>query len=184
MKRSKKIRKESEPTSADHPEIPTCNVNVVIQHFPGKGLGVVTEEPIQKYKYVCEYCGSLLLEEEAVQKQEEYEKNTPPDKPLPFYMFQFEHGGQFWSIDATYSPYLDKDLIGKRCPGEMDGRYIGRLLNHSRKGNIYPRKIVDHNSVPRIRFFAKKKIKAGEELTFDYGQRDRQTLKEFPWLRD
>lgn len=35
---------------------------------------------------------------------------------------------------------------------------------------------------PYLVFFASRKIEKGEEVTYDYGDRDKKNLKNFPWL--
>ena len=53
-----------------------------------------------------------------------------------------------------------------------------KYLNHSKKPNCDV-KVVVVNGDHRIRFAAKKYIKAGEELTFDYGYTDDTAP---PWM--
>lgn len=58
---------------------------------------------------------------------------------------------------------------------------MGRLINHSRNGNLITRTIpVD--KVPRLAFIAKVNIKKGEELLYDYGDRSKESLEHHPWL--
>ena len=66
---------------------------------------------------------------------------------------------------------------------------VARFINHghARKGkdNLYAicrlREIGD--KVPRLVFYAKRDIAAGEQLFFDYGDRDAKHLKDHPWLK-
>lgn len=58
---------------------------------------------------------------------------------------------------------------------------LGRLVNHSRNGNLIPRSMMIKN-VPRLVLFAKEDIKAGEEVTYDYGDRSKESLIHHPWL--
>jgi hypothetical protein len=39
-----------------------------------------------------------------------------------------------------------------------------------------------HRSYPRLCFFAQRPILRGEELTIDYGDRDKESIEQFPWL--
>ncbi len=58
---------------------------------------------------------------------------------------------------------LNKDWL-------LDGKdrsHLGRYLNHSCRPNCYAE--IDENE-EHIYFYAKKKIRAGEELTFNYGK--------------
>lgn len=86
------------------------------------------------------------------------------------YMFYFRHADKQYCIDGTY----DRGTDG-----------FGRLLNHSRNKtlfNVKPVKITDNNNQPHIVFFSSKDINAGEELLFDYGDRDTDSLQQNPWL--
>ena len=60
---------------------------------------------------------------------------------------------------------------------------LGRLINHSKySGNITTKKCFFEK--PRLYFVAKRYIPAGTELLYDYGDRDPETLRELPWLRE
>lgn len=43
-------------------------------------------------------------------------------------------------------------------------------------------KIVSYRGLPHLVLLAKEDIKAGEELTYDYGDRRREALIHHPWL--
>jgi len=58
---------------------------------------------------------------------------------------------------------------------------LGRLVNHSRWGNLHPR-TVEVKGRPRLVLVAKQHIPQGEELLYDYGDRSRDALKNHPWL--
>lgn len=58
---------------------------------------------------------------------------------------------------------------------------LGRLVNHSRNGNLST-KIVTYKGRPHLVLLAKEDIKEGEELTYDYGDRTRESLINHPWL--
>lgn len=62
-----------------------------------------------------------------------------------------------------------------------DGR-LGRLINHSRASANLVTRIVLADSVPRLTFWARRDIAAGEELLYDYGDRSRAALASHPWL--
>lgn len=70
----------------------------------------------------------------------------------------------FYSIDAT-----------------AETGFLGRLVNHSRNGNLTT-KIVMYKGRPHLVLLAKENIKEGEELTYDYGDRTRESLVNHPWL--
>lgn len=71
----------------------------------------------------------------------------------------------YYSIDAT------KDDGSK-----------GRLINHSKRGNLCPRVILV-DDVPSIIFEAGKDIPKDEELLYDYGERSKEIIATFPWLK-
>lgn len=64
-----------------------------------------------------------------------------------------------------------------------DNGTLGRLINHSKiRANIKP-KVIEVDSKPYIWFVAARKIEIGEELLYDYGERDKDVLQAFPWLK-
>ena len=58
---------------------------------------------------------------------------------------------------------------------------LGRLVNHSRNGNLTT-KIISVGSVPHLVLIAKENIEIGEEVCYDYGDRSKESLKYHPWL--
>lgn len=107
-----------------------------------QGWGVRALQDIPKGAFVCEYVGELITGAEATKRNDDT------------YLFDLESQG---------SDYC------------LDGRYFGnvaRFLNHSCEPNLIALKVfVDHQDMnfPRIAFFARKEIRAFEELCFDYG---------------
>lgn len=63
----------------------------------------------------------------------------------------------------------------------VDTGRLGRLVNHSRNGNLVTRTITVDNK-PRLILLAKEDIKKGEELSYDYGDRSKESLLHHPWL--
>ena len=61
------------------------------------------------------------------------------------------------------------------------GRF-GRLVNHSIMAANTVAKVVVVDQVPRLTLFALTDITAGEEILFDYGDRDPETRAALPWL--
>ena len=58
----------------------------------------------------------------------------------------------------------------------------GKLINHSKKkANLLP-KVVTVDNTPRLIFIAKKDIDCGQELLYDYGDRNKESIKSHPWL--
>ena len=60
-------------------------------------------------------------------------------------------------------------------------KYLGRLLNHSRRGNCKT-KVVGIGNHPYMLLVAARDIKPGEELLYDYGDRSPESLSAYPWL--
>lgn len=58
---------------------------------------------------------------------------------------------------------------------------LGRLVNHSRNGNLIT-KIVEVGSVPHLVLIAKEDIQPNVEITYDYGDRSRESIRNHPWL--
>ncbi|XP_060523999.1 histone-lysine N-methyltransferase EHMT1 isoform X2 [Cylas formicarius] len=110
-----------------------------------KGWGVKTLNAISKGSYVCEYVGEILTDKEADRRE-----------------------------DDTYLFDLDNRENDSFC---VDAKFYGnvaRFVNHSCNPNLHSIKVfVDHqdNRFPRIGLFAKCDIMAGEELSFDYGDK-------------
>jgi len=60
---------------------------------------------------------------------------------------------------------------------------MGRIINHSRNGNLTPKAVKQENlEIPNLYFVASRDIEVGEELLYDYGDRSAKSRKEFPWL--
>ncbi|GAU99555.1 hypothetical protein RvY_10541 [Ramazzottius varieornatus] len=139
---------------------------IEVVDFPEKGRGLIAKEPFQKGEFVVEYAGDLVDIPEARRREAEYAESSQ----IGCYMYYFrDRRGTRWCVDATAET----------------GRY-GRLLNHSLKDfNLLPHVLdisVRGRIKPHLILRAKKDIQAGEELVYDYGDRDRDSLANFPWL--
>ena len=80
------------------------------------------------------------------------------------YLYYFKYQEKTFCIDAT-----------------EESVYLGRLLNHSRKGNCHT-KVVVVDGRPHVVILASKDIEARVELLYDYGDRRPQSLQAHPWL--
>lgn len=58
---------------------------------------------------------------------------------------------------------------------------LGRLVNHSRNGNLVAR-VIDIELTPHLVLTAKEDIPVGVEITYDYGDRSRESIRNHPWL--
>lgn len=132
-----------------------------IKDFGTKGRGIETIATFSKDEFVIEYIGTLLDLKTAKAKEGMYSHD--PSKGC--YSYYFNHGGRPWCIDAT-----------------EDSKYMGRLLNHSRKTPNLVTKTVELDSKPHLVLLAKRDIKIGEELLYDYGDRSKESLEHHPWL--
>ncbi|XP_045503666.1 histone-lysine N-methyltransferase PR-Set7 [Colias croceus] len=130
-----------------------------VAYFDGKGRGVIATRPFHRGQYVVEYVGELVGVAEARERERKYAQ----DPNAGCYMYYFRLQDQQYCIDAT----------------SESGR-LGRLVNHSRNGNLSTKAVwVDG---PRLVLLAAQDISAGEELTYDYGDRSKESLRHHPWL--
>lgn len=62
----------------------------------------------------------------------------------------------------------------------------GRYINHLKRGqNLRPKVIkLPNEDKYRVVFIAKGTIRPGDDLYYDYGTRDPDTIKRDPWLKD
>ncbi|XP_009860530.2 histone-lysine N-methyltransferase set-1 [Ciona intestinalis] len=140
-----------------------------IVEFKDKGRGVVGKRSFTRGEYVVEYAGDLISWHEAKSRESEYALDTT----VGCYMYYFNARNTNYCIDATAE----------------SGR-LGRLLNHSRRSpNCLTRLVwvpTLHNSkkeLPHLVIVAKRDIDQGEELTYDYGDRDKSAVEVHPWLK-
>ncbi|KAL0818265.1 hypothetical protein ABMA28_008756 [Loxostege sticticalis] len=130
-----------------------------VAYFEGKGRGVIATRAFGRGQFVVEYAGELVGVAEAREREALYAQ----DPSAGCYMYYFRHNDQQYCIDATAE----------------SGR-LGRLLNHSRNGNLLTKTVwVDG---PRLVLLAAHDIAPGEELTYDYGDRSKESLQHHPWL--
>uniref|UniRef100_A0A182Q8L8 [histone H4]-lysine(20) N-methyltransferase n=1 Tax=Anopheles farauti TaxID=69004 RepID=A0A182Q8L8_9DIPT len=131
-----------------------------IEHFEGKGRGIVTTRSFSKGEFVVEYIGDLISVSEAKKREQTYAK----DDNTGCYMYYFRHKNLQHCIDAT-----------------AESGKLGRLVNHSRNGNLVT-KTVPLNDRPHLVLIAKEDIEEGVEITYDYGDRSKEALQHYPWL--
>ena len=134
---------------------------LVVVDIAGKGRGVEASRPIPKGDFVVEYTGELVDAGSGYAMEVTYSM----DMTKGSYSYYFTFHSTKYCVDAT----------------EESGRF-GRLLNHSRKHPTCVPKVVEVAGTPRLIFLAKHDIKAGQEITFDYGDRSKESLSACPWL--
>lgn len=131
-----------------------------IHVFPGKGRGIIASRLFRKGEFVVEYSGDLIDLNEAKKREQLY----AADQNTGCYMYYFQHKSQSYCVDAT-----------------AESPRFGRLVNHSRSGNLAP-KIIEIEDRPHLLLVARFDILPGKELLYDYGDRSSLSLKYHPWL--
>lgn len=106
------------------------------------GYGLFADFDIPEHFFIGEYVGVVCV----------VDKKKPELNP-----YCFHYPTRFWS----YHPCI----IDAKCEGNL-----ARFINHSLQPNLHPLWILEEGVLHLI-FYAKKSIKAGEELTFNYGLR-------------
>lgn len=155
------LREETDEINAQLRKDNDLDLDIKVEEFPEKGRGIVTTRDRKKGEFVVEYAGDMISMEESNTRETEYSM----DVSKGCYMYYFKYQGKQFCVDAT----------------DESGR-LGRLLNHS---CIHPNlvtKIVTLDDAPRLILIAKIDIVAGTELIYDYGDRDKATIKAHPWL--
>lgn len=125
-------------------------------------FGVFARNRILKGTFVCEYSGDLIDRREAERRDQIYEVKNKGS-----YMFYFNWSNKTYCLDAT----------------EPTNR-LGRLVNHSRKHPNCKMEVFIHNNKPFLILTAIKDINTNEEISYDYGERNKQAIKANPWLED
>ncbi|XP_011865567.1 PREDICTED: histone-lysine N-methyltransferase pr-set7 [Vollenhovia emeryi] len=160
VRKSKKVVLEEKQRDLENKVLCQVEDGLKIRNFPGKGRGVVTTREFAKGEFVVEYVGELINQGEAKEREEMYAQ----DQNTGCYMYYFQHRNQQYCVDAT-----------------AETKKLGRLVNHSRTGNLIAR-IVEVNSTPHLVLTAKEDIPIGVEVSYDYGDRSRESIRHHPWL--
>ncbi|KAE8739050.1 hypothetical protein FOCC_FOCC015455, partial [Frankliniella occidentalis] len=127
--------------------------------FPNMGRGVVATKHFQRNDFICEYKGELINGQEADRRNAKHGKLYGPA-----YMYYFR--------------YQEKRILD----ATRDDGSLGRLINHAIPGNADPKlKVI--NGTPKIMFFAKCEISIGTQIMYDYGERRKEMLQNYPWLQ-
>lgn len=119
----------------------------------GRGWGVRTDRVIAKGQYICEYVGEIITNKEAEARGHIYdaEKRT--------YLFDLDCNSIVENKENLYT--IDACKMGN----------VSRMINHSCDPNIGTWSVwincLDLD-IPKICFYALRRIEAGEELSFDY----------------
>ncbi|GFQ76981.1 histone-lysine N-methyltransferase SUV39H2 [Trichonephila clavata] len=123
----------------------------------GCGWGLKTLDPIEKGQFALEYTGEVITSNHAEERAEVY-----------------DHLGRTYLFDLDYE---------EDCLYTVDSMLYGnasRFINHSCNPNLETYSVWANQqdpNLPKIAFFARKKIYRGEELTFDYKMEDSRNTK-------
>lgn len=159
-RRTKKVVLEEKQRHLEEAVLSKCEDGLQVRIFEGKGRGVVATREFHKGEFVVEYAGELISLDEAKRREQFYAH----DQNTGCYMYYFKHMNIHFCVDAT--PESDR---------------LGRLVNHSRFGNLVTKTVVVDNQ-PHLVLIAKEDIQPGDEITYDYGDRSKESLYYHPWL--
>ncbi|KAK7208054.1 hypothetical protein BZA70DRAFT_272803 [Myxozyma melibiosi] len=116
------------------------------------GWGLFIGEDMKQDEYLGEYKGESISQDEAERRGKIYDKR-----------------GVSFLFESTKEQCIDATRAGNKL----------RFINHSRQNPNCFARIVFVNGVHRIAFFARRRIKEGEELFIDYGYNNK-TMKFVP----
>ncbi|CAK8686150.1 unnamed protein product [Clavelina lepadiformis] len=138
-----------------------------VAEIENKGRGVIATKQFVHGEFIVEYVGDLITWKEAKKREVKYASDTN----VGCYMYYFNSKAKRFCIDAT-----------------NESSSFGRLFNHSRRKPNCRTRVVwiggKSGEQPHLAIIAKRDIKKEEEMLFDYGDRERDAIKENPWLKD
>ena len=180
------IQQQTQETSASQsipmntPARESLPNNMHLEAMPGKGLGVITDVPIEKGAVVGDYKGEVMTLEEKDRRYLESLSHLRTEEDQEWLQSRLDRGQ---TATGTY-------LYGIAIPDPRHG--VGkpkghifvdaedehcslwtRFINHASppNDNLKPQSLhVGWDGNPRVWFTAKRDIEAGEELTFNYGE--------------
>ena len=143
-------------------------VAVAIKLSGCKGLGLFAAQDIEKNTVVCEYEGRLIGEHQ-----------------IPHSSSHFPPNIEDWTTGSGNYAFFFKTLDGRVwCIDAENTISYGARINHSRTHfNLVPFVCEKERGHPRLFFKAARFISNNEELLYDYGEREEETVNEHPWLR-
>lgn len=124
----------------------------LIRHNDGRGFGVLADEDIPANRFLVQYTGEIITSKEATRRCKFYSHSERT---------------YFFDLDHQYAAAMDCDFTIDAC------RFgnISHFFNHSCDPNLRIVPCYINQCDPRLHnlsFFSTRKIKKGEELTFDY----------------
>ena len=129
--------------------------------IPGKGRGIVTIRDFKKKEFIVEYAGEKISCTEGRKRDKELESAG-------------QYTGYIYFVPKWHEPFC--------VDATVETGKLGRLINHSLKGNLIS-KVVTVENIPRLFFIAARDIKKSEECLYDYGDRRREVILENSWLK-
>ena len=132
-----------------------------VREMNEKGRGVFSCKYFKKGDFVCEYAGEMVSYQIAKKREELYSQDTS----IGCYMYFFEYKTKIWCIDAT-----------------EETERLGRLLNHSKTEGNCRTQLFEIDSKPHLILIAARDINPGEEMLYDYGDRNKNSIQSHPWL--
>ena len=126
-----------------------------------KGRAVHTTKAFSTGDLVLEYHGDLITRALGDQKHEDYKANAQ----IGSYMLWFKFKEKNYCIDAT-----------------EETKRLGRLINHSIEAASLKPKALDVDGHLGVFFYATKQIDCGQELLWDYGERNPEVVKQNSFL--
>ncbi len=163
-KSSRKCKSDIEKERREHIENAIKTMvedGMEVRTIENKGRGVFSTRSFQRGDFVCEYAGEIVSYKVAKKREELYAN----DPTIGCYMYFFEYKSKQYCIDAT-----------------AETSRLGRLFNHSKLGGNCHTKLFEMNSKPYLILVASRDISCGEELTYDYGERNKGAIESHPWL--
>ena len=125
------------------------------------GRSIFAAQQFGKGTIVCEYQGTF------VPAANLKDKTLEAERIANCFLFEFVFEGHMCAIDAF-----------------PENKTKGRLINHSKRGaNVAPFLHI-HEDIPRIFFKAIREINRGEEIFYDYKDKQKSSLETFSWLRE
>ena len=154
--------------------------NMHLEAMPGKGLGVITDVPIAKGALVGDYKGEVMTLEEKDRRYLDSLSHLRTEEDREWLQSRLDRG-QTATGTYLYGIAIPDPRHGVGKPKghifvDAEDEYCSlwtRFINHASppNDNLKPQSLhVGWDGNPRVWFTAKRDIKAGEELTFNYGE--------------
>ncbi|XP_073982117.1 SET domain containing 8 isoform X2 [Rhodnius prolixus] len=160
VRKTKKTVLEERQKNIENAVICEREDGLEVHVFPNKGRGIIATRAFARGDYVVEYAGELITSDEAKTREALYAQ----DQNTGCYMYYFVYKNTQYCVDAT-----------------PESKRLGRLVNHSRNGNLITKTVLVGDR-PRLVLIANQDINVGDELTYDYGDRSKESLRHHPWL--